>query len=206
MRDLAQKAGGDGSLDPARIRYLSETLVERVKETDGIIKRLNLFAHSADRPQGCMEAHEALGLMIEMYRRTADMKLVKLLAESSEKSINIGTKPMFLLAALFSCLETAAESAPQGGEIRAGVVEEGPQVRFDFRWEGGRGPGPFLSLPDAGRPGGPVKSSVPGSGLEPDGPGQVPLRAARGKRLNRRCVGIEKKLILGRERWLRRRY
>ena len=140
MGDLARKPAQGGTLDPEKIDRLAGMLVQRVKEADGIIKRLNAFAHSTDRPRDCMEAREALNLMMEMYRRPADMKMVKLLAESGEKSINIETRPLFLLAALFSCLEAAVTCAPQGGEVRIGVVDEGTRVRFDFRWEGNEEP------------------------------------------------------------------
>ena len=134
--DLARKPAQGKSLEPEKIEKISGMLVQRVKETDAIIRRLNAFAHSSDKPWGCLEAHEALGLMVEMHRRLADMRMVKLLAESSEKSINIETRPLFLLAALFSCLEAAVEGAPRGGEVRAEVIEEEHRVRFAFRWEG----------------------------------------------------------------------
>ncbi len=136
VQDLAKVAAAGGSLDPNRVESLAGGLVRKVRETDTIIRRMNGFAHSADQPSGCLEAREALNLMIDMHRRAADMRPVKFVAETGEKSINIETRPMLLLAALFACLEAAAEGAPRGAEIRAAVVETGPEVRFDFRWEG----------------------------------------------------------------------
>ena len=136
MRELAQAAAKKGSLDPARVESLAQRLVGKIWETDEIVRRMNGFAHGGDRATGCLEAGEALGLMIALHRRMAEMKPVAIAARPGARSINLETRPIFLLAALFACLEAVTAGAPPGAEISAAVVETGAEVRFDLSWEG----------------------------------------------------------------------
>jgi signal transduction histidine kinase len=135
LQELAQAASAKGSMDPARVEGLARRFIKKIWETDEVVKKMNRFAHGADKADGCLEARETLRLMIALHRRAAEMKPVAVLAEENEKSVNVETRPMFLLALLYACLESAAQGARQGSEIRTAVVENGSEVRFEFYWD-----------------------------------------------------------------------
>lgn len=148
IQDLTAAAASGRTLDPDRIGLLGGRMIDKVKETDEIVKRLNRFAHSADDARGSLDPVMALGLMIKMHRRQADMKPVKIVVIAEEKSINIETRPMFLLTVLYACLEASTAGAPPGADITAEVVRDGSEVRFEFSWPGSNpaGPPPPLEL------------------------------------------------------------
>lgn len=143
MEELAQTAAVKGSLDPARVEKLARRLIGKIWETDEIVRRMNRFAHGSDKATGCLEARETLGLIVDLHRRAADMKPVSVVVEKDDKSVNIETRPIFLLTALYACLEEATKGAAPDSEIRTAVVEKSPEVWFEFVWEK---PGPALAL------------------------------------------------------------
>lgn len=180
IRDLAEAAAAGRTLDPDRVGLLGGRMIGKVKETDEIIKRLNRFAHSADDARGSLDPVMALSLMIEMHRRQADMKPVKIVVIAEEKSINIETRPMFLLTVLYACLEASTAGAPPGADIRAEVIEDGSEIRFEFSWPGSNPAGPPPPLELAAAVSAQVRLLTPGLVLT------VPTRSGR------RALGILK--------------
>ena len=138
MHDLAGMATERGGLDPQKVALLSERIAERVGHADEIIKRFNTFAHSSDEAVKQVDAYESLALMVELHRRLAAKKQVLLhLAEAPLQPLWFVTRPLFMLGAIFACLESAVDAAPQGGEVQT-RVEAGPAgACFVFCWSGG---------------------------------------------------------------------
>lgn len=157
LGDLSLMAAKTGTLDPDRVQSLSGRIVERVHQADVIVKRFNTFAHSSDQPLGGLEGGTALGLMAAMHQRLADRARVVLEFQEPDASLPLTTRPLFLLGALFACLEAAVAAAPEQGRVRAWVEKAGDGVRFAFAWDGGAalpegyGPGPELLAVVGGR-------------------------------------------------------
>lgn len=141
LQDLSLMAARTGGLDQSRVEHLSGRIVERVRQTDAIVRRFNAFAHSSDDPLGSVEAGEALELMAQLYRRLADRAEVGLAYEPPAGAVQIITRPLFLLGALFACLEQAVGAAKAGSRVKMWVDEAGPDILFCFAW-GPDGPPP----------------------------------------------------------------
>ena len=152
LGDLALLAARTGNLDRDRVETLSGRMVDRVRQADNIVRRFNSFAHAADQPLVGMRAGEALELMVAMYGRLAHRQEVELELEPLGRDPELATRPQFLLAALFACLEAAAAAAPAGGRVSSRVEAAEDQVGFVFTWQGARqqesdppaGPSPAL--------------------------------------------------------------
>ena len=138
MRDLAGMAAERGGLDPQKVALLSSRIAERVGHADEIIKRFNTFAHSSDEALKQVDAHESLTLMVELHRRLAAKKqVVLLLAEAPSRPLWLVSRPLFMLGAIFACLESAVDAAPQGGEVQTRVEAVPAGACFVFCWSGG---------------------------------------------------------------------
>ncbi len=137
LGDLSAAARKKGGLDPERAAYLSGRIAERAGQADRIVRRFNRFAHASDEPLREMDAYEALGLMVDIYRRLADKKPVSLvLGGAPDAPLYLTTRPVFLLGALFACLEISAAEAPAGGEVTARAEQTDGGVAFIFSWNG----------------------------------------------------------------------
>jgi hypothetical protein len=131
VRELLHKAQNGGQTDLARLESILGRLLERIKQADGVLRRLNLFAHQGDQSQGVVDIEESLLLAVESYRRLAEAREVQLECASAASG-ELETNPILLQAALFACLETMVAAAPAGATLRA-VVRRGPQgVDFCF--------------------------------------------------------------------------
>jgi C4-dicarboxylate-specific signal transduction histidine kinase len=148
LHDLSMMAKSGNPLDPQRVAGLADRITQRIGLADGVVRRFNIFAHAYDQEEGELDLGEALNLMVDLHQRLANVKEVTLLAEKNVGSINIFTRPIFLMSALFYCLEAAVNAAQARGQVTARVEKGEDQARVEFKWpNGGRaqgGPGESL--------------------------------------------------------------
>ena len=139
VRELLHGAQKGREPDLARLEQILGRMLERIKLTDGVIRRLNQFAHTGDRVQGVVDPGEAVALAVESYRRLADAKEVSLECDPAVTG-EVETNPLLLQAALFSCLDAATGAAPPRSTIRAGARRVESMVEFWFQGSGQKEP------------------------------------------------------------------
>ena len=139
LKELLEMEAQGRRQEPGRIQDLAGKIIERIQETDRVIKRLNTFAHSADEESRVLEAGQLLELVAQLYRRLAALKGLELELETPPASLTLTANPFFLEAALFACLDAVCQAGEPGrGPIRLWVEEGSDEVRF---WVGGARPG-----------------------------------------------------------------
>lgn len=135
VRELLRGAQKGREPDMARLEQILGRMLERIKLTDGVIRRLNRFAHTGDRERGVVDPGEALTLAVESYRRLADAKEVTLECQEVIAG-EMETNPLMLQAALFSCLDAATGDTTPGATLQAGVQRTDNIVEFWFQGSG----------------------------------------------------------------------
>ncbi len=135
LKELLQMWIQGREQDPRRLEDLAGKIIERIHETDRVIKRLNTFAHSADEESRVLEAGQLLELVSRLYRRLAALKGLELEMSPPHRGLTLTANPFFLEAALFACLDTVCQAAEPGqGPVRLWVEEGEKSVSF---WVGG---------------------------------------------------------------------
>lgn len=142
LKELLEMAAQGREPDLARLEHLAGRLIQRVKDTDAIIKCFNTFAHTVDEDSKTLDAGELLQLTMALYERLASLKGVSLEYPPPSAALSLRASPFFLHAALFDCLEAVAAATPGGGVLSASVAERAPGVEFRFQGAepGGKAP------------------------------------------------------------------
>lgn len=113
MGDLAALAEKGRPLAPERVRAIVDTIQRRVQGADGIIRRLNSFAHSANHPVRGMGIREILEASIALSARLAAMKEATLTLAPGEE-IQVHTLAFVVQNLLWICLKQTFALAEGG--------------------------------------------------------------------------------------------
>lgn len=132
MSDLILAAERGQPLSPSRLQDLVERIVRRVDAMDDIVKRLNLFAHSADVPVRTFDVNETLLLMVGLCQRFAAIKKVELTAVPASEQVQITGPPFGLASLLYLLIDRALQTAGEGGKVMVEVQEQPGSAAFLF--------------------------------------------------------------------------
>ncbi len=103
--------------DSQKLKDLSERITAQVKKGEGIIKRLNRFAHSIDEPVKSFDLTELLKEISAIAQRFAFLKGVSLETQSAEGPMNVVGDPFSLQQAIFICIELALAASEKSGAV-----------------------------------------------------------------------------------------
>lgn len=124
VQELLEMAMQGRETDPARLGELIGRVIVRVGRADQAVKRLNAFAHSAERDKTACDVRQALDLVVRLFTRLAGLKGVTLeMAESSGSSLQLQAPPIVLEEAMWAALQAAVAAAVKG--TRLGVELSG---------------------------------------------------------------------------------
>jgi hypothetical protein len=120
------------SVDLKRLKSLAGMIKNQVHRTDEIVKNMNSFAHSVDKPESSVEMGELLALMTTLAGRFATMRGVTLELKPVQRPVTIIANQFFLEHLIWLCLEFAMDKA--GDEKLVGLLLEnvGGAVRIKF--------------------------------------------------------------------------
>jgi C4-dicarboxylate-specific signal transduction histidine kinase len=125
LDDFLTMAEQGAPLDPARIHRITRAVAGHVERANGVVNRLNRFAHSVDNSRKQVELDELVRHACELYERPAAIKGVVLMPESLQQGINIRTNPFLLQQLLLICFEHASQEHGSGSTLDV-VVERTP--------------------------------------------------------------------------------
>ncbi|MEW5733732.1 MAG: hypothetical protein AB1921_02695 [Thermodesulfobacteriota bacterium] len=115
--DLCTAAERGRPLDPAQLARLSGKMCEQIQRADGVVKRLNRFAHSVDSPCQAVDLQEMLELFSNLTRRLSEQKSVTVTVRTSDPACTCGTDHYGLLLLLFLGLEMVWENVEKGSSV-----------------------------------------------------------------------------------------
>ncbi len=119
LEDIAHLASAERPLDPGRVVATASRVKEQVRKADFIVKNMNTFAHSADKPAMTFDLCESVTLLLDLSARLAARKGAKISVTLPSKPLMISASPFRVMQALFGCIEMALAQA--GEEARLTV-------------------------------------------------------------------------------------
>jgi len=115
-----------------RLNPVTERVMKQVRRADGIIKRMNTFAHSIDQSDTKIDLNETLELVVALSERFVAMRGVNIVKTFHPIPVMITRRPFFLQNLIWLCLNFAMDAV--GDEKTLGLVteetKEGARVIF----------------------------------------------------------------------------
>jgi signal transduction histidine kinase len=136
-------------MDVERLKRVAKTVKQNVSRADGIVKTMNLFAHSADNPAKQIDLYETLNLVALLSKRAADLREVSLVVDTQSESAQITTSLFHLLNLIWICLDTTIKKTAPGGSIALSLGKREEKLAILIKVTGPVGDEPPGSLPAA---------------------------------------------------------
>ncbi len=132
LDDIAHSTGEDISIDPERLKNVAAKITKQVKRADGIIKNINRFSHSVDKPEERIDLGETVAFVTKLSEKLAAIRGITVKTVPLTCELNITTSPFFLENLVWICLDFAMSCAGEGKTVEL-VTEksgEGGCIRF----------------------------------------------------------------------------
>ncbi len=111
-------------LDSERILGVAQKVKKQIQRADGIIKKMNGFAHSIDEPVKPVDLSKIIEFVTGLSDRFAANRGVTIEIEPLETSVTITTRPFFLENLIWLCLDFAMDVAGDGKSVKLIAREE----------------------------------------------------------------------------------
>jgi C4-dicarboxylate-specific signal transduction histidine kinase len=105
LEDFTMLAGQGRPIDPERLKSLAADIMKQIQRADGLVKRMNRFAHSSDDPLKTIDLGETLELIISIAQRLASMREARVDLRLPDPPVTVVTNPFLLENLIWSCLE-----------------------------------------------------------------------------------------------------
>lgn len=150
LEDFCLLAGKGRPIDPERLKTLANDIMRQIQRADGLVKRMNRFAHSSDDLIKAVDVGETLELICAIAQRLASMREAQVVLTQPPSPVMVTTKPFLFENMIWSCLEflllenhKTIQLIPEttGEEIRIRLIgqfafPEGIEGRFPTEKEG----------------------------------------------------------------------
>ena len=118
---MLQQQGRELSLE--RVRRINQTIGEQVQRMDGIVKRLNRFAHSPDQVEERLELGELGAYIVALCSRFATNRGVVMTCQATTP-VMIKAQPFQVMHLLVACLEHLLPEVASGQTIVLQVLQD----------------------------------------------------------------------------------
>jgi C4-dicarboxylate-specific signal transduction histidine kinase len=125
-----------------RIGRIAARIRGQVERGETILRQLNRFAHTADRPRAACDLKELLERVVFLARRPATLRKVVLEERFPEASVSLETSPFLLEQAVFTAIETAIAAASRRRRVTVSYRLAGEGAAVDVQSADPIPPGP----------------------------------------------------------------
>ena len=127
MGDLLYSAGQGRPLDPDRLTQLTTKIAAQVKRGNQIVRAINQFGHSADKPLAVFDVQAVLERITFIAQRPASLHETLLETDFPEQTVALENSPLGFQQAVFTAFEIALAAATDKRRITIGyrLVSEG---------------------------------------------------------------------------------
>lgn len=132
LEDLTLLAQKNVPIDANRLLTTAKRIQHQVDRADGILKNMNWFGHSIDRPLVTADIHEVLSYLMALTRRITDMKGISVTCTDMAEPVAATTSPFFLLALLWHILEFAVGVMGDSKTVLLSAVKTQEAVTIHF--------------------------------------------------------------------------
>ena len=129
LEDIACLANAERPLDPGRVAATAARVKEQVRKADGIVKTMNTFAHSADKPVATFDLCESVTLLLDLSARLAARKGAKISVTLPSNPLMISASQFRVMQALFGCVEMALAQAGEEARLTVSAMAAPPGAR-----------------------------------------------------------------------------
>ena len=136
LDDLVLMSEKGSSPSPERLRRLADTIQNQIKRADGIVKKMNRFAHSADHPMEDLDLYDTTDFITDMCKRIMRQKNMTATVIPPESPVRIVTHPFYLQELIFVCIETIQNKTVSLKTIRIEYRKKAPGAEIWFACEG----------------------------------------------------------------------
>lgn len=132
LDDIAHMAGDGTAIDPERLKQLAAKITRQVHRADGIIKNINRFSHSVEKPMERVDLGETVAFVADLSQRLAAMRGITVTTMPLSGHIRITTSPFFLENLIWVCLDFAMGCTGDGKtlELVTEKTDRGGQIRL----------------------------------------------------------------------------
>jgi hypothetical protein len=131
LNDIVEFSANKGTLDPAKLKSLTESIIEEISLANGLVGRMNAFAHSVDEFITEVDVAEVLGLVVDIARLDTYGQNVKLTFEEGE-SFEAFTSPFFLGNLIYRAVVFSLKALGAEGEIVTSIQPDDRGIRVNF--------------------------------------------------------------------------
>ncbi len=130
LEDFTVLAGQGRPIDPDRLKSLAGDIMKQIQRADGLVKRMNRFAHSSDDPLKMIDLGETLELITSIAGRLASMREARLDLILPGHPVMIITNPFLFETLIWSCLEFLLMENHKTIKIISETTGEGIRIRL----------------------------------------------------------------------------
>jgi len=130
LQDIAGMAKQGQDLDVERIGRLAGAMLAQIGRGDAIIKRMNRFAHSVDRERALVDLAGLVGLVAELFARTASTRGVTVEVQAGSQPVSMVTCPFALQTLLGALLDRLSKALPAGARLRIELAAPATAVQL----------------------------------------------------------------------------
>ncbi len=109
LEDLTLMAQKGKPLDPDRVEKTARMIKQQVNRSDDILKAMNRFSHSIDRPSATIDVYELFPSLMTLTRRITETKGIHVTYEVGDAPMMLTISPFFLKTLLWHLLDFAME-------------------------------------------------------------------------------------------------
>ena len=132
LNDLVLMNEKGAPMNLERLMRLSQSVDRQIKRADGIVKRMNRFAHSADTFEEDVDLADTILLVAELGARLVQMRSAAFSFEPPETPVKCYTSRFFLENLVWRCMIRAMDGLNLDSPIHIFVEKENssPRIRF----------------------------------------------------------------------------
>ena len=132
LEDYTRMLENGKTINTELFMTLAGKVIEQIQRADGIVKRLNRFAHSVDDYAMRVDLVEIVTFMSELSYRSASSLGVTLDTSLSGGPVSIMINPFFLQNLIWLCLDFAMNTVEEGKTI--GIIAEEIEGHANIRF------------------------------------------------------------------------
>ena len=122
--------------DIDRFSGIVQRIEKQIARADGILKALNAFSHSMDKPEQQIDLNEAVGLALGLGARIIANRGIKVNHTQAPGKLHVNGSLFFLLSLIWSILENITENLASNAILNIFSMEdENKQICLSFQCE-----------------------------------------------------------------------
>lgn len=134
--DFLHAAGAGGAGDIERLGALCEKVQAQVARGEQVLRNINRFAHSVDKPLSVFDAREALANILFLSRRWTNLRKVELTHTFPDGSTVVESSPFLFQQAVFLGIDLLLERSDAPSRVSVGYRVEGEEIDIDIEGDG----------------------------------------------------------------------